>query len=46
MRGTFARSMQSVDDEGDRPQVLYLWHVDLPQLLRISVIQNIELNMN
>jgi hypothetical protein len=24
---------------------LYLWPVDLPQLLRISVLQNIELGM-
>jgi hypothetical protein len=46
MWDTFARSIRSVDVEGDRPRVMYLWPVDLPQLLHISVLQNIELSMN
>jgi hypothetical protein len=46
MWDTFARSIRSVDVEGDRPWVMYLWPVDLPQLLHISVLQNIELSLN
>jgi hypothetical protein len=46
MRGTSTHSIHNVDVEGNRPQVLYLWPVDLSQLLRISVLQNIELSMN
>jgi hypothetical protein len=46
MWGTYARSIRIVNVEGDRPQVLYLWPVDLSQLLHISVLQNIELSMN
>jgi hypothetical protein len=42
MRGTSARNILSVNVEGDRPLVLYIWPVDLPQFLRIPVIQNIE----
>jgi hypothetical protein len=45
MRGTFACSIHNSEVKGDRPRVLYLWPVDLPQLLRISVLQNIELSM-
>jgi hypothetical protein len=46
MQGTSARSIRSDEVKRDQPQVLYLWPVDLSQLLRISVIQNIELSMN
>jgi hypothetical protein len=46
MRGTSAHSIRGVDIDGDQLQVLYLWLVDLPQLLCISVLQNIELSMN
>jgi hypothetical protein len=45
MRDTSARSICSVYVEGDRPWVLYNWPVDLPQILRIPVLQNIELSM-
>jgi hypothetical protein len=46
MRGTSARIIRNIDVGGDRPQVLYLWPADFPQLLRISVLQNIELSIN
>jgi hypothetical protein len=46
MRGTSARSIHSVKVEGDQPRVLYLWPMNLSQLFRISVLQNIELSMN
>jgi hypothetical protein len=46
MWGTSIRSICSIDVEGDRPRVLYLWSMDLSQLLRILVLQNIELSMN
>jgi hypothetical protein len=45
MRGTSTRSIHSGEVEGDRPQVLYIWPVDLLQLLRIVFLQNIELSM-
>jgi hypothetical protein len=45
MRGTSARSIHSVDVEGNRHRVFYIWPVDLPQLLRIPVLQNIDLRM-
>jgi hypothetical protein len=43
MQGTSACSIHSRVVEGDRPQVLYICPMDLLQLLRIVVIQNIEL---
>jgi hypothetical protein len=43
--GTTSHSIHNGEVEGDQPWVLYIWHVDLPQLLRISVLQNIELSM-
>jgi hypothetical protein len=45
MRGNNTHRICRVDIEGDRPQVLYLLHVGLSQLLRISALQNIELNI-
>jgi hypothetical protein len=45
MRGNNTHRICRVDVEGDRPRVLYLLHVGLPQLLRISALQNIELNI-
>jgi hypothetical protein len=45
MQGTSARNIRSVDVEGDQPRVFYIWLVDLSQLLRIPVLQNIELSM-
>jgi hypothetical protein len=46
MQGTSARHIHSIDVEGDWPWILYLWPMDLPQLLCILVLQNIELSMN
>jgi hypothetical protein len=45
MRRISTRSIRSGDVEGDRPGVLYIWPVDLLQLLCIAVLQNIELSM-
>jgi hypothetical protein len=45
MRGTSARSIRNGVVEGDRPRVLYIWPVDLLQLLCIAFLQNIELSM-
>jgi hypothetical protein len=45
MWGTSTGSIHSSEIEGDQPRVLYLRPVDLPQLLRILVLQNIELSM-
>jgi hypothetical protein len=44
MRDTSTHSIRSRDIEGDRPRVLYIWPVDLLQLLHIAVQQNIELS--
>jgi hypothetical protein len=43
MRGTYAHSIRSGEVEGDQPRVLYIWPMDHLQLLRITVLQNIEL---
>jgi hypothetical protein len=45
MRDTSAHSIRSVDNEGDRTRVLYIWPMNLPQLLCIPGLQNIELSM-
>jgi hypothetical protein len=45
MWGTSARCIRSGDVEGDRPRVLYIWLIDLLQLLRVALLQNIELSM-
>jgi hypothetical protein len=35
---TSAHSIRNIDVEGGRPRVLYIWHVDLLQLVRILVL--------
>jgi hypothetical protein len=45
MWDTSTRSIHIGDVEGDRPQVLYIWPMELLQLLHIAVLQNIELSM-
>jgi hypothetical protein len=40
MRGTSTRRIHSGEVEGDRPRVLYIWPMDLLQLLCIVFLQN------
>jgi hypothetical protein len=44
--GTFTRSICSIDVEGYRPRIFWIWLMDLVQLLHISVLENVEFNTN